>query len=108
MTAYYVVAAAIGVAFVIGYLALRRHYTRTELLWAGGGYVLFFGGLAVAFQMGTFAPLLFLVGGIAGAMIQHAFDEEKHRRTRGRSDRPATETAIDQADRAVAGPPGAG
>ncbi len=61
-------------ALATAYLAWRRHYRGRLLLLAGTGWVLFFLGLALAFQVLPYGPQLFLVGCIVGAIIQHVFD----------------------------------
>ena len=61
------------------YLAWRRHYRGRLLLLAGTGWMLFFLGLAAAFQVLPHGPQLFLVGCIVGAIIQYVADAARRR-----------------------------
>lgn len=74
-----IVVGLVSSVVAIAYLAWRRHYQWQHLLWAGGGWAMFFIVLAVAFQVAAYGPPLFLLGCVAGAMVQHAFDAEKQR-----------------------------
>lgn len=64
---------------VIAWLARRRHVQLPNLLWMGFGWAVFFIVLAVAFEAPARDPILFLLGCVAGASIQHGFDAEKRR-----------------------------
>ena len=75
MLAVGLVSSALGVA----YLAWRRRYRGRLLVLAGIGWALFFVGLAAAFQVLPYGPQLFLVGCIAGAIIQHVSDAARRR-----------------------------
>ncbi len=66
-------------ALATAYLAWRRHYRGQLLLLAGTGWVLFFLGLALAFQVMPYGPQLFLIGCIVGAVIQHVHDAARRR-----------------------------
>jgi 4-hydroxybenzoate polyprenyltransferase len=66
-------------ALATAYLAWRRHYRGQLLLLAGAGWVLFFVGLAAAFQVPPYGPQLFLIGCIVGAVIQRASDSARRR-----------------------------
>ena len=71
---------AMGVAsaaVAVGYLAWRRRFRGLRLLAAAGGWLLFFVGLAAAFQVMPYGPQLLLVGAIAGAVIQLAMGGRK-------------------------------
>ncbi len=70
-------------ALAISYLAWRRHYRGQLLLLAGAGWVLFFIGLAAAFQVVPDGPTLFLVGCIAGAIIQRVSDGARRQTSLG-------------------------
>jgi hypothetical protein len=81
---------AIGLAnatLATAYLAWRRQYRGQLLLLAGTGWVLFFVGLAVAFQVLPYGPQLFLVGCIVGAVMQHTHDAARLRPAVGGSDK---------------------
>lgn len=64
-------------ALATAYLAWRRHYRGQRLLLVGVGWVLFFIGLAAAFQVMPYGPQLFFVGCITGAIIQRASTEQR-------------------------------
>jgi len=75
MIAIGLVSAALATAFLAG----RRRYRGRLLLLAGAGWVVFFVGLAVAFQVLPYGPQLFIIGCIAGAVIQHVSDAARRR-----------------------------
>lgn len=79
-------------ALATAYLAWRRHYRGRLLLLAGTGWVLFFLGLALAFQVLPYGPQLFLVGCIVGAIIQHVSDAARRRPDIG-IERPSGQSA---------------
>jgi hypothetical protein len=67
-----VLAGLVSSALATAYLAWRRHYRGLRLLLAATGWVLFFIGLAAAFQVMPYGPQLFLVGCVTGVVIQLA------------------------------------
>jgi len=72
-----IIVAVVSSVLVVAYLALRRHVQWQNLIWMGGGWAAFFVVLAISPDVGTYGPVLFLSGCVAGAMIQHGFDAEK-------------------------------
>lgn len=62
----------VSAAVATGYLARRRRYRGLRLVLASTGWVLFFVGLALAFQVMPYGPQLFLIGCVTGVIIQVA------------------------------------
>lgn len=77
-------------ALATAYLAWRRHYRGQLLLLAGTGWVLFFLGLALAFQVLPYGPQLFFIGCLVGAVLQHVHDAARRRPDVGVEDRRPT------------------
>ena len=75
---------------VIAWLTWKRHYRWQNLFLTGGGWVLFFIVLAVAFEGSTREPAVFMLGCLAGSMIERGFSAEKRRNEEGRADRVVT------------------
>ena len=78
---------------IIVWLAWKRHYRWQNLFWAGGGWVLFFIVFAVAFEGSSREPALFLLGCVAGSMIERGFSAEKRRNEDGKGGRVVTPRA---------------
>lgn len=74
---------AIGLAtsvVIILWLGWKRHYRWQNLFLTGGGWLLFFIVLAVAFEGATREPAIFLLGCVAGSLIERGFSAEKQRK----------------------------
>ena len=84
---------SIGLAtsvLIIVWLAWKRHYQWQNLFLTGGGWALFFIVLAVAFEGSSREPAVFLLGCVAGSMIERGFSAEKRRSERVKRDRVVT------------------
>ena len=79
-------------AVALAWLTWMRHYRWQNLFWAGGGWALFCVVLAVAFEGSTREPAVFLLGCVAGSMIERGFSAEKRRHEEGKRDRVVTPT----------------
>jgi hypothetical protein len=62
----------LSAALATGYLARRRRYRGLRLVLASTGWVLFFVGLAIAFEVMPYGPQLFLIGCVTGVIVQMA------------------------------------
>lgn len=76
-------------ALAVAYLAARRRYRGRLLVLAAAGWGLFFIGLAAAFQVLPYGPQLFLVGGIAGAILQRVTGEPRQITVQPENPRPS-------------------